>query len=107
MPQSRTGQKILAWATLGLCILAYARPAFSAWWWVVLVGAALAVAVFLRALGERKAMLAGRLSAFVAAELMLPVLVMLAGLVATIAGDGVWLDVAIVLAVALACVSLL
>jgi hypothetical protein len=111
MLQGLTIQMVLAFAVLALCIFAYGESATPAWWWMVLIGAALAVIVFVNAWHERRRVLAEPLSikvtTFVATELALPVLVLLAALAATIAGGGIWLDIAIVLAVTLACASLL
>jgi uncharacterized membrane protein len=106
-----TIQMVLAFAVLALCIFAYGESATPAWWWMVLIGAALAVIVLANGWYERRRVLAEPLSAkvaaFVAAELVLPVLVLLATLAAMIAGGEIWLDIAIVLAVTLACASLL
>lgn len=111
MPQSLTIQMVLAFALLAICIFAYGESSTAAWWWVVSIGAALAVVVFANAWPERRRVLSEPLSlsttAFVAAELVLPVLVLLAALASLSLGGEVWFDVAIVLGVALACASLL
>jgi hypothetical protein len=111
MKQSLTLEMVLAFAVLAICIFAYGESSTPAWWWMILIGATLAVVVFANAWSERRRVLAGPLTvkatAFVAAQLVLPMLVLMAGLVAMTAGGDVWLDVAIVLAVALACASLL
>jgi hypothetical protein len=111
MPQSLTIQMVLAFALLAICIFAYGESSTAAWWWVVLIGATLAVLVFANAWAERRRVLAEPMSvsttAFIAAELVLPVLVLLAALAALSLGGEVWLDVAIVLAVALGCASLI
>ncbi|MCC7252969.1 hypothetical protein [Hyphomicrobium sp.] len=111
MPQTLTVQMILAFAVLALCIFAYGESSSPAWWWMVLIGAVLAVVVLADAWPERRRALGEPLSvkvtAFVVADLVLPVLVLLAGLAALVMGGEGWLDAAIVLAVALAFVSLL
>lgn len=111
MKQSLTLQMVLAFAVLALCIFAYGESSSPAWWWMVLIGVALAVIVFVNAWGERHEKLdeplSARVTAYVVAELVLPVLVVIAGLAALLMGGEVWLDAAIVLAVALACASLL
>lgn len=111
MEQRPTGLKVLAWAVLALCVFAYVQSSLAAWWLLVVAGNVLAVVVFARAWAERRPILDEPLStkvmAFVSAELLLPVLVILTSLAAMIAGGGGWLDAAIVLAVTLACVSLL
>ncbi|HEX2839881.1 hypothetical protein [Hyphomicrobium sp.] len=103
--------KILAFAVLAISVFAYAQPAPRAWWWAIAVGAALALFVFVRAWSGRLSTLAGPLSlpvtTFVVAELLLPVLVVTAALVAWIAGGEGWLDAAIVLSITLACVCLI
>ncbi len=103
--------KILAFAVLAICIFAYAQPAPQVWGWVIAVGSALAVLVVVRAWSERLSTLAGPFSltvtTFVVTELLLPVLVVAASLVAWTAGGEGWLDAAIVLSITLACVCLL
>lgn len=111
MPQSLTVQMVLAFVVLALCIFAYGESSTPAWWWMVLIGVALAVIVFVNAWSERRRVLEGpltiRVTTFVTAELVLPVIVVLAALAAMIFGSETALDVAIVFAVTLAAVSLL
>lgn len=106
-----TVEMVLAFAVLVLCIFAYGESASSAWWWMVTIGAALAVIVFANAWSERRRILvepmSAKVAAFVAAELVLPVLLLAAVIAAWFAGGEIWLDVAIVLAVTLACAALL
>jgi hypothetical protein len=111
MLQGLTLQMVLAFAVLAICILAYGESSTPAWWWVVLIGAALALVVFANAWPERRRVLVEPLSVkvttFVATELVLPVLVLLTGLAAFLLGGDGWLDAAVVLAVTLALASLL
>jgi hypothetical protein len=110
MPQGLTLQMVLAFAVLAICILAYGESAAPAWWWVVLIGATLAIVVFANAWSERRVLaepLSVKVTTFVATGLVLPVLVLLAALAAVLAGGEGWRDVAVVLAVTLALASLL
>jgi hypothetical protein len=111
MQQGLTVQMVLAFVVLALCIFAYGESSTPAWRWMVLIGAALAVIVFANAWPQRRAALAEprsvKTATFFLAELALPVLVLMAALAAWIVGGETWLDVAVVLAVTLACVSLL
>lgn len=111
MKQGLSVQMVLAFLVLALCIFAYGESSSPAWWWMVLIGAALAVVVFADAWSGRGQRLAGpltvRTTAFVVTELVLPVLAAGAALAAFLLGGEGWLDAAIVLAVALACVTLL
>lgn len=111
MKQALTVQMVLAFLVLALCIFAYGESSSPAWWWMVLIGTALAAVVFVDAWSTRRERLAGprtiRTTTFVVAELVLPVLVAGAALAAFLLGGEGWLDAAIVLAVALAISALL
>lgn len=104
-------QMVLAFLVLALCIFAYGESSSPAWWWMVLIGVALAVVVFADAWSARRQRLAGpftvKTTAFVATGLVLPVLVAGSALAAYLGGGEGWLDATIVLAVALACAALL
>ncbi|WP_072396624.1 hypothetical protein [Hyphomicrobium sp. CS1GBMeth3] len=111
MKERLTLEMVLAFAVLALGIFAYGESASPAWWWMVLLGAALALVVFVDAWSERHTRyqrpVTLRTSAFIAAELVLPVLVLAASALALTEGGEVWYDAAIVLAVALAIFALL
>lgn len=111
MQPTPTLQLILAFAVLALVIYAFGDSASPAWWWAILIGAALAAVVLAGGWSERGRMrsepLTAKLGAFVVSELVLPVLVLAAAAVAWITGGANWLDAAAVLVTALALVSLL
>jgi hypothetical protein len=111
MPAPRTLEYVFAFAVLAIAIFSAGGAASPAWWWIVFIGAALAAVVLARAWPGRAAILAepltARVGAFVAGHLVLPPLVLVAAIAALAAGGGTALDVAVVLAVALAVVALL
>lgn len=111
MKQSLTVQMVLAFIVLALAIFAYGESTSPAWWWMKLLGATLAVVVFADAWSERRERLAGpltpRTTAFVLTDLVLPILVACAALAAFLIGGEGWSTTAVVLAIALAIVSLL
>lgn len=105
MQRAQAVRKTASLPVLVLCILAHARPALWSWSWVVIAGAVLAAGIQLHLMrkrpnGERR----GALHRSVDAALSLTVLA--TGFAATLLG-GVWLDVAILASVALACSSFL
>lgn len=111
MQHARSLQMVLAFAVLALAIVSYGDGQAPAWNWLVLIGVALAAVVVVDAWADRARLwqepLTVRLAADVAAGLLLPALVALALGIALLTQAEVWLDVAIVLIVALAVVALI
>lgn len=110
MQQRLTLEMVLAFAVLAICIFAYGESSAPTWWWMVMIGSALAAIVFANGWSERGTKLtrppSAKVVSFVASELVLPVLVLASALTAWVTGGETWLDAAIVLAVALAALSL-
>lgn len=111
MKEKLTLEMVLAFAVLALGIFAYGESASPAWWWMVLLGGALGLVVFVDAWSERetryKMPLDMRTGASIAAELVLPVLVICAAAAAFMLGGDTWFGLAIGLAIALAISALL
>ena len=104
-------QLVLAFAVLALTIFAFGDGEQPAWWWVTLVGAALAAVVGADGWSERKraleAPMSAKVTAFVATRMALPVLVLVAAAAAWGTGGILWRDITAVLAVGLAISALL
>jgi hypothetical protein len=103
--------KLLALVALALAVFAYVKSLPDVWWWVVFVTSALAAATLVRAWEAKESVLSQpmniRVTTFVLAELVHPMLVLIAALLAMVTGSAAWLDTAVILSVTLAAVSLL
>lgn len=104
-------QLVLAFSVMALTIYAVGDGTSPVWWWITLLGAALAGVVGADGWTDRRQLLAepttqkGALG--IATRLVLPVLVLAASAAAWGTGDILWRDVTAVLAVALSISALL
>ena len=107
----RTLEMVLAFAVLAIAIFTAGFEVNAAWWWIAIIGCALALVVLSRAWPERNEVFAEpltiRVTTFVVGELLMPPLVIIAGVAAVVAGGGFALDLAVVLSVMLSVVVLI
>ncbi len=111
MPSTPILQLVLAFSVMALTIYAVGDGASPVWWWITLLGAALAAVIGVDGWTERRALLAEPMtrkgSLGIATRLVLPGLVLAAAAAAWGTDAVLWRDVTAVLAVALSISALL
>ena len=111
MRHTQVFKPLLAFAVLVACMLAYARPDTVSWWWVPWLAVILAILTladpYAWLADVRRAPLSIQSVAAIARDVLLPVVLLVATILAALSTRYTALDIAVVLAVTLACITLI